>query len=179
MPREGLDHRWLSKRDATRRVMGGSARSRSLTSGDFVNVDVKPQHGRAQHEGHPRPDDGDGEQDACRGARAERGSALHEGTMAGQEVPQRQDLDEPGSTMSTSSAGCFPGSFLVSHLLKENNPTLSTLPSQGRFCKTQIFPTTFLQPLREAETHPATRCVPWRKKSRKCKVVCFFFFLQG
>lgn len=160
MPREGLDHCWLSKRDAVRRVMGGSARARSLTSGDFVNVDVKTQHGRAQHEGHPRPDDGDGEQDACRGARAERGSALREGITGGTGGASRQDLDEPGSTMSTSSAGCFPGSFLVSHLLKENNPTLSTLPSQGRFCKTQNFPTTFLQPPREAETHPATRGGP-------------------
>lgn len=52
----------------------------SLTSGDFVNVDVKTQHGRAQHEGHPWPDDGHREQDACRGARAETGSALCKGT---------------------------------------------------------------------------------------------------
>lgn len=80
MPREGMNHCWLSKWDAARRVPPGSPRARSLTSGDFVNVDIKTQHGRAQHEGHSWPDGGHGEQDPCGGARAERVSALREGT---------------------------------------------------------------------------------------------------
>ena len=148
-------------------------RARALTSGDFVNVDVKTQHGRAQHEGHPWPDDGHGEQDACRGARAERGSALCEGTT-GTGAALRQDQAGPGSTASASSTGYFPVSFLISHFSKDNNPMLSRLPSQERFRKTQIFPATFLQPPRKTEIQPGTRCAPWHKKSRKHKD-----FLQG
>jgi len=128
----------------------------SLTSGDFVNVDVKTQHGRAQHEGHPRPDDGDGEQDPCRGARAERGSALREGTV-GTGGALRQDQAAPQSTAFNPSTGYFPGSFLISHFSKDNTPMFFMLPSQERFCKIQILPATFLQPPRKTEIHPGTR----------------------
>lgn len=47
----------------------------SLTCAGFVDVHVKPQHGRAQHEGHPRANDRQGEQDSCRGTTAGKGSA--------------------------------------------------------------------------------------------------------
>lgn len=57
-----------------------SHRTRSLTCADFVDVHVEPQHGRAQHEGHPRPDDRHGEQDSCGGTRAGKGSAWGKGS---------------------------------------------------------------------------------------------------
>lgn len=49
------------------------------------------------------------------------------------------------------------------------------LPSQRRFCKTQIFPAMFLQPPRETEIHPGARYAPWLKKSRKCQLFFFFY----
>lgn len=109
MPRKGLDCCWLNNWDDGQRAPARSPRMRSLTSGDFVDVDVKTQHGRAQHEGHPRPDDCHRVQDACRGERAEAGSAPCGGTTG-----DRRCLEEgPGWTRAHRI--CLQCSSLFSH----------------------------------------------------------------
>lgn len=109
-----------------------SHRTHSLTCADFVDVHVEPQHGRAQHEGHPRPDDRHGEQDSCAGTRAGKGSAWGKGPRG-----QRGLRVGPGSAVPASSTAHFPDSFLIS---KSHSPTLPIFPSHTEFPLARLRP---------------------------------------
>lgn len=133
MPSEGLDCCWFSDWDAAGRAMGGFPGVPSLTFSDFVDVDVKTQHGRAQHEGHPRPDDGHGEQDAC-GDESREGLSHTRRDHWGHKVAQDRTMVHntflqcrlfPKQLSDLPPLGIYP-------IYGDNKPVLSRAPFAGK-----------------------------------------------